>query len=92
VKNECSNCEGEGTIQCPECDGTGKIETSLSNMSLTPELKMLRHAVDRVTRQAKQLSRLFPDRAKIFEAQLAAALESIQKQADALMIEKGKSV
>lgn len=53
---------------------------------------MLRHAVDRVTRQAKQLSRLFPDRAKIFEAQLAAALESIQKQADALMIEKGKSV
>ena len=29
----CENCEGEGTIECPECGGSGVIEVSVPHMS-----------------------------------------------------------
>jgi hypothetical protein len=90
MRCNCERCRGDGEIVCPECNGRGHYEGALERMVLErgvenyDELLALQNDAKRVIRQADTLTKLRPDRASSYAAQLDAALETINREADNL--------
>jgi len=88
----CPECGGSGSRPCENCDGQGRIPlTAISTGEAPPteggrralaELRELQHDERRLTDQARRLSALRPHRRAAYEAQLAACLREVQKQAE----------
>lgn len=87
MKCNCKRCDGEGTIECPECSGSGEWEVDIQEARLTDSMPVYAQLVElkgdaqRVIRQAAELSKMNPARAKSYESQLAATLKAINREA-----------
>jgi hypothetical protein len=87
MNHKCETCDGTG--ECPECQGSGKIQgLPIEQMRLDKwekhyeELKELQADAKRVIRQAEELTALKPDRADLYRGQLAVCLLKINRQAE----------
>lgn len=88
MKCTCEECNGSGTIPCPECDGKGDYSGSIERIQLErgmhnyDELVALQKDAKRVISQAERLKALNPQRADSYAAQLSATLFVINGQAE----------
>jgi len=91
MKCECKECYGTGKVTCEECNGDGSIKVTIENLMLRKgmknedELRELKNDFHRVTRQAEALTKLQPERASSYQAQLKACLSVIEAEAEKLM-------
>lgn len=87
MKCTCETCKGEGTIDCPDCDGAGAWNASIEHVTLTKsmsnfdELVALQADAKRVILQANRLTELNPARKESYAAQLKGCLSVINIQA-----------
>lgn len=90
MKCECKNCEGDGTVRCHECRGTGELECDIETLRITrdddgfEEFTALKEDAQRVRKQAERLIALNPARTESYEAQLTAVIEELNTQATEL--------
>jgi hypothetical protein len=95
---DCPECEGEGTVRCENCNGTGSFDDKLDGMDLRPfrelgcyeELLDLQGDIRRLKKQAERLIELRPDRAEVYRDQLSEALRSVERSAEKLMVAEEK--
>lgn len=93
MKCTCSECDGSGKVECPECDGEGVTEGSILHIHIPgshaafEEVNALKQDAIRVTRQAKILKELRPNRAPSYDQQLRSALAEIERQAEKVLEE-----
>ncbi len=90
MKCTCEECQGTGTVECPDCSGHGYQNAPIESIYLHPEmdhydeLKELKADALRVIEQHKKLSDMKPDRRESYDRQKLAALKEIEKQANAM--------
>lgn len=88
MKCQCEECNGIGTIPCPDCAGRGEWEGSIETILLEKsmhnyaELLALKRDAGRVKRQAETLSKINPARKESYAEQLRGCLVIINAQAE----------
>jgi len=91
MKCDCKTCDGTGHIECDECNGDGSIKVTIETLVLRKgmknedELRELKNDFHRVTRQAEALTKMQPERASSYQAQLKACLSAIEAESEKLM-------
>lgn len=97
MKCICINCRGKGVITCEDCSGIGKVNESIEAIDLDvvaaehkhyDELAALKADTKRLRASHAELCKLTPSRRASYDAQLAGALEAVEKQAEKLWKDK----
>ncbi len=90
MKCTCENCDGDGVVECDDCNGKGKTEMPIQNAILDhlhpkyDELLELQKDAKRAIKQCNELKDMRPDRIDSFNQQLVVTLTEINRQADKL--------
>jgi hypothetical protein len=90
MKCECDECRGTGQIDCPDCDGEGYFEFSITESPPAKGCPNYDQLVEcyldavRARAAARRLSELKPEHAKSYQRQLKETLEKIEAEAEQL--------
>ena len=87
---ECEACNGEGTIVCDDCGGSGSVKRHIHSVVFDPtgknyeKLILLQKDAVRVIKQCDELKILRPNSIDSLNQQLVATLNEIERQANKL--------
>ena len=88
MKCACPECKGKGYIPCENCNGHGLITPKLIAMKITPgianadKLLELQSTAKQVSKQADELSVIFPHNRHVYASQAAEIIENLEREAE----------